>query len=215
MMANLSRLLVMAMCSFINPVMAAISAIEIHETLQEASEDGIFEIGEMHVKIGWHYGEIGFRGSEIIGDAPVTAQQIIGLAKADEILTSEQSVHILPEDMQENSHLIDTLEAEAYVGKLKVYTMPWEESDEVTKFEPVGSAKKEEPQISILMLNYKRQDLRLDADHPHCTIGRSQENNLSVDGKFTSRLHAEITYKHGSFYLKDVSTNGSAIVYAD
>jgi len=93
--------------------------------------------------------------------------------------------------------------------------MPWEESDEVTKFEPVGSAKKEEPQISILMLNYKRQDLRLDADHPHCTIGRSQENNLSVDGKFTSRLHAEITYKHGSFYLKDVSTNGSAIVYAD
>jgi len=45
-----------AMCSFTNPVMAAITAVEIHETLQEASEQGKFEIGEMHVKIGWHFG---------------------------------------------------------------------------------------------------------------------------------------------------------------
>ena len=204
-----------AMCSFTNPVMAAISASEIHETLQEASEDGKFEIGEMHVKIGWHYGPIERRGSEIIGEAPVTAQQVIKLAKADEILTSEQSVHLLPDDMQENAHLIETLEAEAYVGKLNVYTMPWEESDEVTKFGGGEPSKKDISQTSILILSYHDQSVRLDPERPHCTIGRSHENDLSVNGKFTSRLHAEIAYKHGSFHLKDVSTNGTSVVHSD
>ena len=204
-----------AMCSFTNPVMAAITATEIHETLQEASEQGKFEIGEMHVKIGWHYGEISFRGSEIIGDAPVTAQQIINLAKADEILSSEQSIKYLPDDMQENAHFVDSLEAEAYTGKLNVFTIPWEESDEVTKFEPAKNEKKDVSTISVLILSYHDQNVRLDSENTHCTIGRSHENDLSVDGKFTSRVHAEITYKHGSFHLKDVSTNGSAIVYAD
>jgi adenylate cyclase len=203
-----------AMCSFANPVMAAITATEIHETLQEASEQGKFEIGEMHVKIGWHFGEIYYRGSEIVGNAPVTAQQIINLAKADEILTSEQSIKVLPEDMQENAHFVDSLEAEAYTGKLNVYTIPWEESDEVTKFGPANNEKKEDSVISVLILNYRDQNIRLDSEITHCTIGRSHENDLSVNGKFTSRVHSEISYKHGSFYLKDVSTNGSAIFYA-
>jgi hypothetical protein len=62
------------MCSFINLVMAAVSISEIHKIPQEISEDERFEIGEMYVKIGWHYGLMEQREAKIIGEAPVTAQ---------------------------------------------------------------------------------------------------------------------------------------------
>lgn len=203
------------MCSFINPVMAAITAVEMQQSLQDASEQGEFSIGEMHVKIGWHYGPVNYRGKEIIGEAPVTAQQVIHLAKADEILTTGQSIHALPDELGENAHLIDAIEAEAWVGKLNVYTLPWEETEEVTHFEPARVRPEKTTVCDALMIEYHGRTMRLDENHAYFSIGRGQQNDLSVEGKFTSRLHAEIECRRGGFHLRDVSTNGTAVVYAD
>jgi adenylate cyclase len=204
-----------AMCSFINPVMAAMAATVMHQALEDAINQGKFSIGEIHVKIGWHYGPVNHRGKEIIGEAPVTAQQIIRLAKADEILTSEQSILTLPDELKENAHCINSLEAEGYKGILNIFNMPWEDTEEVTKFEPACSKNEEVSKLNVLMLEYKGKIIRLDSENTHCRIGRGKENDLSVEGKFTSRLHAEISFKNNTFRLYDISTNGTDIVYAD
>ncbi len=204
-----------AMCEFPNPVKAAMAAKEMHEELELASLQGKFSIGEIHVKIGWHYGEIKYRGKEIIGNAPVTAQQIINLAKADEILTSKQSIEALPDELKQNARLIDSVEAEAWTGELKVYALPWEENDdEVTR---IGSSSMLEDDAShkTLLLDYTDKQIRLDSEHTHCRIGRGKENDLCVEGEFTSKNHAEIIYRHGIFHVKDNSTNGTAIYFAN
>lgn len=203
------------MCSFVNPVKAQLAAIEMHQALQSCSDENKFPTGNMHIKISWHYGDVNHRGKEIIGEAPVTAQQMIRLAKADEILTSEQGLRNLPAELKENVNLIDTLDAEGYQGTLDVYSVPWEEPDEITKIE----SSRENPgvitQAGILILDYKGDSIRLDANNKNFSIGRSADSSLYVEGNYTSRLHAEIQYRHGRFYLRDMSTNGTAAIYSN
>jgi adenylate cyclase len=203
-----------AMCTFPNPTKAALAAKEMHEELRTASELGKFSIGELHVKIGWHYGSVRYRGSEIIGEAPITAQQIIGLAKKDEILTSIESIEALPEELKQDARFIDAVEAEAWEGELKVYGLPWEEEEEVTRIGTLSSIG-ENSAHKALLLDYSGNQIRIDSEKTHCRIGRDKGNNLCIDGKFTSKSHAEITYRHGIFHLQDNSTNGTAIYFAN
>lgn len=203
-----------AMCKFPNATKAAKAATAMHEALRQASEEGRFSIGEIHVKIGWHYGAVQHRGKEIIGEAPITAQQIICLAKMDEILTSSQSIDALPEEFKYDARFIDAVEAEAWDGELKVYGIPWEEEEEVTRIGGVPSSE-DDVMHKALLLDYGGKQIRIDSEHTHCTVGRGQNNDLSVDGKFTSKSHAEITYRHGLFHLQDNSTNGTAVFFAN
>lgn len=202
------------MCAFPNPTKAAMAAKEMHEELRAASEQGKFSIGELHVKIGWHYGEVQYRGKEIIGEAPVAAQQIIKLAKADEILTSRQSIEAIPEELKQDARLIDCIEAEAWVGDLNVYGLTWEEEEEVTRFASVASSE-DDSSHKALLLDYSGKQIRLDSEHTHCRIGRGSDNDLCVEGKFTSKFHAEIICRHGVYHLQDISTNGTAVYFAN
>lgn len=201
-----------AMCAFIDPIKAAIAAKEMHEALRLASEKGRFSIGELHVKIGWHYGVVMYRGAEMIGEAPDTAQQIIELAKADEILTSKQSLDAITDELKEDARLIDTIEAESWNGSLEVYGIPWEDEEDVTRFSPTITTA-DNTVHKVLLLDYMGKKNQLDSEHAHCYIGCAPDNDLCIQGKFTSKNHAEIFYKHDVFHLKDNSTNGTAIYF--
>jgi class 3 adenylate cyclase len=79
------------MCSFYRPNKAVEAAIQVHQTLRDASEEGRFQSGELHIKIGWHCGSGTYRKDDIIGEAPTLAQQVICMAKRDEILTTQKT----------------------------------------------------------------------------------------------------------------------------
>ena len=204
------------MCQFVNPVKAALAAQQMHRSLRDSSEDGVFSIGSIRVKIGWHYGPVSHRGKEIIGEAPVTAQQIIKLAKPEEILTSKQTLSMLPDELKGDARYINNIEAEAYSGNLEVYAIPWEEDEgEVTRIGKASASYDDEIKHKVLMLDYPGKSVRIDASHTHCRIGRGKDCDLFVNGKFTSRQHAEIVFTHGIFHLRDQSTNGTGVVFAN
>jgi len=46
-----------------------------------------------------------------------------------------------------------------------------------------------------------------------CRVGRDPKSDFPVDGKFVSRVHAEIVYKDGKFLLLDNSYNGTYIKF--
>ena len=70
------------MVAFEEPVKAALAATEMQAGLRRAGEDGEFQMGVLHIKIGWHVGKAVWRGNELVGELPATAQQIINMAKA-------------------------------------------------------------------------------------------------------------------------------------
>jgi len=199
------------MCAFEDPVKAALTATEMQAGLLKASDDDQFKMGILHIKIGWHYGAVNWRGEELIGEAPVAAQQVISRAKADEILTTRQSIDALPPAMFPGWHCIDRIEAEAWDGELEVCKIPWEQTGEETQISSIPMAQMMPPKAEMT-LDYKGTVFRVNAQQTRCRIGRGRDADLRVQGNFTSRQHAEITYRNGRFNLRDESVNGIVIV---
>lgn len=202
------------MMAFAEPVKAALAATEMQAGLRRAGEEGRFQMGVLHIKVGWHFGRVDWRDNELVGEAPVTAQQVIGLAKADEILTSKQSVERLPPPLFPDVHPIDKVPAEAWDGEIEIYKMPWEQTGDETQISSKPHLSAVNAEIALELL-YDGATTRVDTNNTSCTIGRGRQMNLQVNGKLTSRQHAEISYRHGRFSIRDVSTNGTFIVTSD
>lgn len=199
------------MCAFSDPVKASLAAAEMQAGLKKASEAGEYKMGTLHIKIGWHWGSVSWRGDEVLGEAPVTAQQIINRAKADEILTSKESIDQLPPALFQNIHMIDRIEAEARDGSLDVCKIPWEQSGEETQISSIPMSQLVSKELS-LVIEYNGQEFTVNSTNTKCTIGRGRNADVRVNGGFTSRQHAEITYRNGRFNLRDESVNGTIIV---
>lgn len=201
------------MCMFQKPERTASAAIRMNEVLREACDEKRFQCGELHVKMGWHYGTGIFRGDDIVGEAPTLAQQAICMAKRDEILTTKQSVDELPAILKCSCFFIDRVEAEDGSGNLDIFALPWDDdegeatqlADSPEEIAPGGADR-------ALLLRYRGKTLEMDAKFSHCRIGRGEDNDLVIKGQFTSRHHGEIYYRHGRFHLCDMSTNGTAII---
>ncbi len=202
------------MCKFANPLKAAMAAAEMQQDLADAGDAGRFQSGKLRIKIGWHYGPIAFRGPDLVGEAPVTAQQIIRLAKAGEILTSGQSVAALTPELRENCQKIDQIASDVGLGQVDVYRMQWEEAEDVTTMGTVESVDATVPR-QTLVVEQGGRTFRLNDHNPALRIGRGPDNDLSIHGKFASRNHAEIQYRHGNFHYRDLSVNGSVIQFDD
>lgn len=199
------------MCAFTDPIKASLAAAEMQAGLKKACEANEFQMGTLHIKIGWHWGNVTWRGDEVLGEAPVTAQQIINRSKADEILTSKQSIDKLPPGLFANIHMLDRIEAQAWDGSLDVCKIPWEQSGEETQISSVQLSQLVSKEVS-LVLEYQGQEVTINATNTKCTIGRGRHADLRVNGGFTSRQHAEISYRNGRFSLRDESVNGTIIV---
>ena len=198
------------MCIFANPVNAALAAREMQSALQDAGDAGSFQSGKIRIKIGWHYGPVEWSQGDVIGEAPITAQQIIGMAKADEILTSENTLEVLPLDQRQSANYLDTVAAECWSGPLKVYSLAWKEEEDATVF--AKTAPVELDKHATLILKTKDREVQMDEVHWQIHMGRGQENELCINGRYTSRHHANIMYRHGHFILFDISTNGTVVV---
>ena len=199
------------MCMFTNPLNAALAAQDMQSELREAGEKGKFQSGKIRIKIGWHYGPVEWREGDAVGEAPVTAQQIIGMAKADEILTSEKTLSVLPREQQDAAVYLDTVAAQAWDGPLKVCSVPWvEEEEDATVV--TTSAPEELTKHATLVLKAGEKVVQVDEIHWQIRIGRDPANELCINGRFTSRHHADIMYRHGHFALFDISTNGTVVV---
>lgn len=202
------------MVAFAEPVKAALAATEMQASLRRAGEEGRFEMGILHIKIGWHYGGVLWRDDDLLGEAPITAQQVIKLAKADEILTTRQAVESLPGPLFPDIHPIDRVAAEAWNGELEVFKMPWERTGEETQISSRPRLSSTVSEIT-LVLDYAGQTLRIDSRNASCVVGRGKQATLQVNGRLTSRQHAEISFRNGRFLLRDESTNGSYVVTED
>ena len=202
------------MVAFAEPVKAALAATEMQAALRRAGEEGRFKMGILHIKIGWHFGAVVWRDDDLLGEAPTTAQQVIKLAKADEILTTRQAVDALPGPLFPDLHAIDRVQAEAWNGELEIFKMPWERTGEETQ---ISSRPRISSTVSevTLVLDYAGQSLRINARNSSCVIGRGKQATLQVNGRLTSRQHAEISLRNGRFVLRDESTNGSYIIAED
>jgi len=65
--------------------------------------------------------------------------------------------------------------------------------------------------ISNLVLRYDGKNIVVNRQRTCVTMGRREDNDLVINDRRASRLHAFIEYRDGRYILSDQSTNGTCV----
>lgn len=164
---------------------------------------------KLTIRVGFHYGPAIEDNNDLFGDTVNTAARIVGLANAEQILTSRQTVDELPNLLRESTRDLDQLSVKGKAEGVHVFEVFWRESEELTM--KAGSLASAPRESSKLCVRYRGKAFLLDEKNPVLTMGRDQSNNLVIEDRKSSRHHARIERRGDKFYFVDQSTNGSFV----
>jgi len=196
------------MCTF----PAADKAIEAATAMQESMDSLSLSPPGKHVKvnirIGIHWGPVIRQNYDVFGDAVNVAARMVSLAKSRQILTTKQTVDVLPEGFAVNIRRVDRRTIKGKAGEVTVFEIVWEEKDQTIVIS-------NDPTIPViytrLHLKMGEQELFVDTGRPSVILGRQAQNDLVVKEVTASRVHARLEYRRGKFVLIDQSTNGTCV----
>jgi len=178
------------------------------------AEDGINASCDnpIAVRIGIHAGEAILDDGDVFGDAVNVAARMAGIAKARQIITTEDTYDQLSEDLQEMAREFDTTAVKGKQEQITIYDVVWDEEDDVTRmsFTPSQSSADTEIMVSYLGGNKALNQ----ADMP-VIIGRGAKADITIDAPLASRSHVKLEYNRGKFVLVDQSTNGTFVKLND
>jgi len=179
--------------------------------MQEEVDAGIQgEDARLAIRVGLHFGPaILAEDGDVFGDAVNVAARMAGIAKADQIITTEETVKVLSAPLQDSTRHFDKTTVKGKAEEISVYQIIWENED-LTRIEIPVSA--EEQETKYLIMNYQGQETKIGSDdHRTFTLGRGVQSDLCVKARLASRMHASIQFVRGKFLLTDQSSNGTFV----
>ncbi len=200
-------------CVFEDPAEAMIAGTEMQPAIQQAGEDGLFATGPLRIKVGFHFGPTFDVDGEVHGEAAVIAQDIIQLAKPDQVLTSASTLDTIPNALRGHARHFDRIHLKGQGGTIDVYELIWDDISvtQEANFKP----KAERARYSQVILSHNGQNFEVSEARPTLTIGRVKDNDIAISTDLTSRMHAEVHFRRGRVYITDVSVNGTLIIQDD
>lgn len=166
----------------------------------------------MAVRIGIHAGEAILDNEDVFGDAVNVAARMAGIAKARQIITTEDTFDQLSTELQEKAREFDKTPVKGKVLPITIYDIVWDEEDDVTRMSFTPSESSTDTQLTI---TYQGQDTAFTQNDMPIDIGRGERAHVTVDAPLASRIHAKFEFNRGKFVLVDQSTNGTFVKLSD
>lgn len=193
-----------ALANFTNCDLAYAAAIEIQERHINS---------RLSVRIGFHFGDAIPDKGDVYGNAVNIAARVASLANLDEITTTESSVLLLSAHLRNNTVLLGLINVKGISDPVPIYRILWRKEDEsVTAIQTAVSLSIHHPQNIQLKLTFNNTSLLMNRHLPLISIGRTDENDITINHHCASRHHATITLSQGQFTLVDQSTNGTYLI---
>jgi class 3 adenylate cyclase len=179
--------------------------------IQEEMEGGIQgEDARISIRVGLHFGPaILMDDGDVFGDAVNVAARMAGIAKADQIITTEDTVKVLSPQLQDATRQFDKTTVKGKADEIIVHQVVWENED-LTRIEIPVSDEVEETKYLVLIVGGQETRIGSD-DHRVFTLGRGVQSDLCVNARLASRMHATIQFVRGKFLLSDQSSNGTFV----
>jgi adenylate cyclase len=204
-----------AMCVFPTSDQAARTAITIQDQMTSFSPlPGLV----MQMRIGFHFGEVIEEGGDVFGDAVNMAARMTSQAKAEQIITTAQTLELLSPDLRNSGRELNKAHIHGKSQPIRVCELTWGEVSELTV---AGTLSSMGPYLAgsrpgSLTLTFQGRKLTVNQDNPLATMGRGERNNLVSQDPMASRHHARVEWRlGGDFYLVDQSTNGTFVIGED
>ncbi|HSO20197.1 MAG TPA: adenylate/guanylate cyclase domain-containing protein [Desulfosarcina sp.] len=196
------------MCTFLTPDQAAEAARQMHE---EISFNPTMVQANIHMRIGFHHGEVICEPGDVFGEAVNVAARMVDLAKSDQIITNKETLALMRVALRRRARVVDRTRVRGKDDIVEIHELIWGKPEQMT----MSSSFTEEMMASLtsekdfLQIRYLQHRILVDHERPILTMGRGVANHLIVDDPLVSRMHARIELQRHRFVLIDQSTNGT------
>jgi class 3 adenylate cyclase len=169
-------------------------------------------VAALRIRLGLHFGQIIREGGDVFGDAVNVASRVASMAKADQIITTRQTVEALSPALSANVRSLGRVPVKGRREEIEICEVVWHGGGDLTlmlgvDFHGLTNAVR-------LRLRHRGQELTLGRERPAAILGRDLRADLAVSDPLASRQHARIELRGGKFILADQSTNGTYVVSA-
>lgn len=171
-----------------------------------------FKPAFIKIRVGFHAGPVICEGGDVFGDAVNVAARMGQASKADQILTTLQTLEQLPQHDTLSKRIVDRTTVKGKQDPIDIYEVLWEEKDATVLW--TSPATLSAPNLTLerprLRLYCKDgRELELSSCRSSITLGRGMTNDVVINSPSVSRTHAILELRKGKVLLKDQSTNGS------
>lgn len=170
---------------------------------------------EMHIRIGFHYGEVIIEAGDVFGDTVNVASRVAAITRANQILATQAVVDALPPTLREKTRQIMRAEFKGKQAGFDISVVIWEKDDMMSTRIGVPAFRKSPENIDELTLTYCGQSLKVNKERRSVVLGRGDTCDMIVANNFASRQHIRIELRFGKFVLADQSTNGTHVRSSD
>jgi class 3 adenylate cyclase len=196
------------MCTFDDPQNASQAASEMQVTLKQASAFGTFSNEAVRIRVGFHFGCVIRDRGDVFGDAVNVAARVVAQAKAGQILTTKESLSLLPQELHAGTRFIDRIAVKGKTKELEIYEVLWDLADLTMGPEALRERPRFDQRIRV---SFRGREVVLGEDRTSLRMGRGEDNDIIVPDNQSSRLHARIELRRERFVLVDQSLNGTYV----
>lgn len=200
------------LCTFPNAEFAMNAACEMQTALKSNNQHSE---QSMHIRIGFHYGEVICEDNDIYGDAVNVAARVAAITRASQIMTTAAVVDTLPLSVQDKIRKILRADFKGKHQPMDIFQVMWELEDMGSTRIGMTSFRKPHTDGNELTLSYKEHTYAIKENNHKLLLGRDDSCQIVINNDFASRQHANIELRAGNFVLTDHSSNGTYIRHAD
>ena len=183
------------------------------EMLADIKDDPVLLELNIAVKIGLHHGPVLVEQDDLLGDAVNIAARMVSQAKADQIITTRETVGFLSKELERMTRSLGRSRVRGKQDEMEIVEVIWQESASLTQMVNIGQQEELRNLLfGRLILEYRGGKIEVEPASQVFTIGRGEKNHLVVDRELVSRSHADIEFRQGKFILVDHSTNGTYLL---
>ena len=85
----------------------------------------------MHIRIGFHYGEVIHQSGDVFGDTVNVAARVAAITRANQIIVTQAVVDVLPSALRDKTHKLERAEFKGKQAQFNIYMVNWESAEKL------------------------------------------------------------------------------------
>ena len=196
------------LCTFPTAEIAMNAACEMQKSIKTDNQNST---QPLHIRIGFHYGEVLCEENDIYGDTVNVAARVAAITRANQIMTTAAVVDTLPLSVHEKIRKILRADFRGKHEQIDIFQVMWELDDMSSTRIGMSAYRKPHVEGNDLVLKFNGQSYTINEQNKKLHLGREDTCQIIVNNDFASRQHANIEFRSGNFVITDHSSNGTYI----
>ena len=194
-------------CQFSEPDAAFNAACAMQAAAVGVSAPGARKLA---IKIGYTYGPVVPKVSDVFGDTVNLCARLVALANPGQVLSTQQTVEALSAGLRKRCRALYATKVRGRAGQVTVCEVLWRTDPDVTELTLTQESLARASQW-VLKLTYGGDSFTVEPTAA-VKIGRDKSNDVVVPSQHASRLHARVFGRDGNFVIADQSSNGTFVM---